>query len=61
MVLFQYGVALHELESEHIRTGEITIADKRDILRAGTFCEEFDTNWGIELPLMKTTLNIRKE
>lgn len=32
MVLFQYGVALHELESERIRTGEISIADKREIL-----------------------------
>ena len=32
MVLFQYGVALHELETERIRTGEITLADKRDIL-----------------------------
>jgi fatty acid desaturase len=33
MVLFQYGVALHELETERIRAGEISIADKRDILR----------------------------
>ena len=33
MVLFQYGVALHELETERIRAGEITLADKRDILR----------------------------
>jgi NADPH-dependent stearoyl-CoA 9-desaturase len=32
MVLFQYGVALHELETERIRTGEISIADKREIL-----------------------------
>ena len=32
MVLFQYGVALHELETERIRSGEITLADKRDIL-----------------------------
>src|SRR6201997_5789878 len=32
MVLFQYGVALHELETERIRAGEITLADKRDIL-----------------------------
>ena len=32
MVLFQYGVALHELETERIRAGEITIADKREIL-----------------------------
>ena len=32
MVLFQYGVALHELETERIKAGEITLADKRDIL-----------------------------
>jgi fatty acid desaturase len=32
MVLFQYGVALHELETERIKSGEITIADKREIL-----------------------------
>jgi fatty acid desaturase len=32
MVLFQYGVALHELETERIRAGEITLADKREIL-----------------------------
>jgi NADPH-dependent stearoyl-CoA 9-desaturase len=32
MVLFQYGVALHELETERIRSGEISIADKRDTL-----------------------------
>jgi NADPH-dependent stearoyl-CoA 9-desaturase len=32
MVLFQYGVALHELEVERIRAGEITVADKREIL-----------------------------
>ena len=32
MVLFQYGVALHELESERIASGEISIADKREIL-----------------------------
>ena len=32
MVLFQYGVAVHELETERIRSGEITLADKRDIL-----------------------------
>jgi fatty acid desaturase len=32
MVLFQYGVALHELETERIRSGEISIADKREIL-----------------------------
>jgi fatty acid desaturase len=33
MVLFQYGVALHELETERIRSGEISIADKRDTIR----------------------------
>ena len=32
MVLFQYGVALHELEAERIRAGEITLTDKRDML-----------------------------
>jgi NADPH-dependent stearoyl-CoA 9-desaturase len=32
MVLFQYGVALHELETERIRSGEISIVDKREIL-----------------------------
>ncbi|WP_413467749.1 fatty acid desaturase family protein [Mycobacterium sp. RTGN3] len=32
MVMFQYGVALHELETERIRSGEISIADKREIL-----------------------------
>jgi fatty acid desaturase len=34
MVLFQYGVALHELETERIRAGEITVADKREVLQA---------------------------
>jgi fatty acid desaturase len=34
MVLFQYGVALHELETERIRSGEIRLADKREVLRA---------------------------
>ena len=34
MVLFQYGVAVHELESERIRSGEITLADKREVIRA---------------------------
>lgn len=34
MVLFQYGVALHELETERIRSGEITLADKRETLKA---------------------------
>ncbi|HEX7323644.1 MAG TPA: acyl-CoA desaturase [Mycobacterium sp.] len=33
MVLFQYGVALHELETERIRAGEIGLADKREILQ----------------------------
>ncbi|MEY8018607.1 fatty acid desaturase family protein [Mycobacterium servetii] len=33
MVLFQYGVALHELETERIRAGEIRLADKREVLR----------------------------
>ncbi|MGE2836626.1 fatty acid desaturase family protein [Mycobacterium sp. SMC-4] len=33
MVLFQYGVALHELETERIRAGEISVRDKREILR----------------------------
>ena len=33
MVLFQYGVALHELETERIRSGELTIADKKETLR----------------------------
>jgi len=34
MVLFQYGVALHELETERIRSGEIRLADKRQVLKA---------------------------
>ena len=33
MVLFQYGVALHELETERMRSGEIRLADKREVLR----------------------------
>jgi NADPH-dependent stearoyl-CoA 9-desaturase len=33
MVLFQYGVALHELETERIRTGEISFAEKRQVLQ----------------------------
>ncbi|ORA12567.1 fatty acid desaturase family protein [Mycobacterium asiaticum] len=33
MVLFQYGVALHELETERIRAGEISLRDKRDTLK----------------------------
>ncbi|HEX6388669.1 MAG TPA: acyl-CoA desaturase [Solirubrobacteraceae bacterium] len=32
MTLFQYGVALHDLESERIASGEIKLRDKRDIL-----------------------------
>jgi fatty acid desaturase len=34
MVLFQWGVALHDLEVERIESGEIRLEDKRDILRA---------------------------
>src|ERR1700677_2627849 len=34
MVLFQYGVAFHEMETERIRSGEIRLRDKRDTLRA---------------------------
>ncbi|MGV0634565.1 acyl-CoA desaturase [Mycolicibacillus trivialis] len=33
MVLFQYGVAVHELEFERIRAGEIGFTDKREMLR----------------------------
>src|SRR6202048_2386310 len=33
MVVFQYGVALHELETERVRGGEITLADKREVLQ----------------------------
>ena len=33
MVLFQYGVALHELETERIRAGEIALADKRQTMK----------------------------
>ncbi|MGH3530580.1 MAG: fatty acid desaturase family protein [Mycobacterium sp.] len=33
MVLFQYGVALHEMETERIRVGEIGLADKREVLQ----------------------------
>ncbi|MEH3132429.1 MAG: acyl-CoA desaturase [Mycolicibacterium neoaurum] len=32
MVLFQYGVALHELETERIRAGEIKLSDKKEML-----------------------------
>jgi linoleoyl-CoA desaturase len=34
MVLFQWGVALHDLEVDRIEAGEVTLEDKRDILRA---------------------------
>ncbi|HEX3690548.1 MAG TPA: fatty acid desaturase, partial [Solirubrobacteraceae bacterium] len=33
-LLFQWGVAVHDLEVERIQAGEITLEDKRDILRA---------------------------
>ena len=33
-LLFQWGVALHDLEVERIEAGEVSLADKRDILRA---------------------------
>jgi fatty acid desaturase len=33
MALFQYGVALHELETERIREGEISLADKKEVLQ----------------------------
>ena len=33
MVLFQYGVALHEMETERITSGEIRLADKREVLQ----------------------------
>ncbi len=33
MVLFQYGVALHEVEADRIRDREISLSDKREILR----------------------------
>lgn len=33
MVLFQYGVALHELETERLRAHEIKLRDKRDTLK----------------------------
>ncbi len=32
-LLFQYGVALHDLESERLVKGETTLADKRDLLK----------------------------
>ena len=34
MLLFQYGVALHDVETERILAGEIGLSDKRDILKA---------------------------
>jgi fatty acid desaturase len=34
MLLFQWGVAAHDLEVERIEAGEITLADKRDIVGA---------------------------
>jgi fatty acid desaturase len=33
-LLFQWGVAVHDLEFERIEAGEIALEDKRDILRA---------------------------
>jgi fatty acid desaturase len=33
-LLFQWGVALHDLEVDRIEAGEIELSDKRDILRA---------------------------
>jgi fatty acid desaturase len=33
-VLFEWGVAVHDLEVERIEAGEIALSDKRDILRA---------------------------
>jgi fatty acid desaturase len=32
--LFEWGVAMHDLEVERIQTGEIKLSEKRDILRA---------------------------
>ena len=32
MVFFQYGVALHELETERITSGQISIADKKETM-----------------------------
>jgi fatty acid desaturase len=34
MLAFEWGVAVHDLEVDRIETGEITLADKRDILKA---------------------------
>jgi fatty acid desaturase len=33
-LLFQWGVAMHDVEIERIEAGEISLADKRDILQA---------------------------
>src|SRR5438270_10238693 len=33
-LLFQWGVALHDLEVDRIEAGEVSLADKRDILRS---------------------------
>jgi len=33
-LLFEWGVAVHDLEVDRIEAGEITLADKRDILQA---------------------------
>ena len=33
MVMFQYAVALHDLEIDRIRDGEITLADQREVLQ----------------------------
>jgi fatty acid desaturase len=33
-LLFEWGVAVHDVEVDRIERGEITLADKRDILRA---------------------------
>src|SRR4051795_9063976 len=33
-VFFQYGVALHDLETERIAAGEITLQDKRELLKS---------------------------
>jgi fatty acid desaturase len=31
---FQYGVAFHDLEAERLRSGEVTLAEKKDLLKA---------------------------
>ncbi|RWA21088.1 hypothetical protein MBRU_15380 [Mycolicibacterium brumae DSM 44177] len=33
MVLFQYGVALHELETERVRDGEFPFKEKKEVIR----------------------------